>query len=116
MADYRIQKLDFKKLGGRLADALAAMKGDDSFGGAQRILAILGYESERTLPHQSGEPAEFLEQFPPSKPSRTKSEQAFCAAIRSIRLLFQFGEEELRGGKVCFFIGWRQRRFSKEPA
>ena len=64
---------------------------------AARLLAVLGYSSERILPGQSGDVGEFLEQFPPTN-SDTKSEQDFREATASINILFQVTNEEIQEG------------------
>ena len=111
MASHRLSKLDIKARKRRIADALVGVKGKDFGVEVDRLLAALGYESQRRLLGQSGEPAEFLEQLLSGPPSWTKSEQAFLAAVRCIRLLFQFTEEELQsagGGASAALTGARR--------
>ena len=68
-------------------------------GEAQRLPAILGYPSERRLLGQSGHPADFVGRFARPNPG-VQAEREFLRQVCSIGLLFQFGEEELRGGGV----------------
>ena len=73
---------------------LRPVEGDDFSQQAVRLLAVLGYRSERTVPDQSGAVAEFLERFPPKNPD-TKSEREFQDAAESVHVLFQVTGDEL---------------------
>ncbi len=64
---------------------------------AARLLGVLGYRSERTLPGQSGTVDEFLERFP-AENSSTKSELEFREAAASIHFLFQVTDDEIADG------------------
>ena len=49
--------------------ALGPVEGGGFSQQAARLLQVLGYRSERTLPDQSGAVTEFLERFPPKNPT-----------------------------------------------
>ena len=74
--------------------ALAAMPQSDFAVAAQDLLAALGYQSERTLPGQTGAVADFIAQFPAPKES-TRTEQAFRENAQSLRLVFQVTRDEI---------------------
>ena len=74
--------------------ALAAMPQGDFAVAAQDLLAVLGYQSERTLLGQTGTVADFMAQFPAPK-ARAKTEQAFHEHVRSVRLVFQVTSDEI---------------------
>ena len=76
--------------------ALASAAADDFADQAAVLLDVLGYRSDRTLPGQTGEVDDFLEQFPAANLG-TKSEARFREAAESIRVLFQVTDEEIRG-------------------
>ena len=96
MANSGFQNLDLRK---RIEAVLTGIKGVNFSVEARNLLAVLGYESERILPSQTGKPADFLGRFPAGQPSGKKSEMAFLAAVSSVRLLFQYlGEEEASEG------------------
>ena len=108
MADTRVD------LHGNIRGALRAI-GDDNFAEqASRLLGVLGYRSERTLPGQSGAVDEFLSRFPAENPG-TKSEQEFGDAISSVRVLFQVADQEVEeaGGSLLLF---RDNAFDKGNA
>ena len=62
---------------------------------AADLLAALGYRSERTLPGQTGDPADFVHQYPSSNPG-TQSERALLDAAQSVHILFQFTGNEIQ--------------------
>ena len=68
--------------------ALVGIPSNDFKAAAQDLLAVLGYRSERTLAGQTGAVADFIAQFPAAK-GNTRTEQAFCENIQSVRLVFQ---------------------------
>ena len=78
----------------RAAAALALMTGADFPAEAGALLNALGYASDRTLPNQTGDPAEFLDRFPAENPN-TNAERAFRAAAASIRILFQIIDDDI---------------------
>ena len=77
--------------------ALRPLEGGNFSQWATRLLAALGYHSERTVPDQSGAVSEFLERFPPKNPD-TKTEKEFQDAAASVHILFQVTEDELAEG------------------
>ena len=74
--------------------ALAAVPQGDFATAAQDLLAVLGYQSERTLLGQTGAVADFMAQFPAPK-AHAKAEQAFREQVRSVRLIFQVTSDEI---------------------
>ena len=68
--------------------ALAAM------GDFADLLAVLGYRSERTLPGQTGDVADFMAQFPAPK-ANTKTEQTFGRCAQSVQIVFQVTSTEI---------------------
>jgi hypothetical protein len=73
---------------------LTEMPQGDFAAAAQNLLAALGYRSERTLPGQTGDVADFIAQFPAPKES-TRTEQAFREHVQSVRLVFQVTSAEI---------------------
>ncbi len=59
----------------------------------RKILSILGYESERSL-DLTGCPSEFIREFPGEK-QNTNSEQEFLNHVKSVKLVFQYTDEEM---------------------
>ena len=78
-----------------IAAALAASNGNDWPATATALLGALGYQSERTLPGQSGDAGDFIRQFPATNPG-TQSEQAFLDNAQSVNVLFQFTSGEIQ--------------------
>ena len=60
----------------------------------RKILSILGYESKRML-DLSGCPFEFIEKFPYEK-QNTLSEREFLEHVKSVKLVFQYTNEEIQ--------------------
>ena len=87
MADNRTANLDPR---GRAEAALATMTGADFPNEAERLLNAIGYASDRRLPDQTGDPADFLASVPATQPK-----DALIAAADSIRLLFQVTDAEI---------------------
>ena len=79
-----------------ISDALAAMVDSDLTVAATDLLTTCGYQSERTLPSQSGDAGDFNRQFPAVNPG-TQSEQAFLDNAESVHVLFQFTSGEVQG-------------------
>ena len=75
--------------------ALATMIDSDLSVAATNLLPTLGYRSERTLPGQSGDPADFIRQFPAANPG-TASEQALLEAAQSVHVVFQYTASEIQ--------------------
>ncbi len=76
-------------------DALVAMNGGDFSEAATNLLATMGYRSQRIPAGQTGEPRDFIRQYNDDKPD-TKSRQAFLDNARSVRILFQYTDAEIR--------------------
>ena len=74
--------------------ALASIPSSDFLTATENLLAVLGYRSERTLAGQTGAVADFIAQFPAPK-GNTRTEQAFCENIQSVRLVFQVTSDEI---------------------
>ena len=69
---------------------------DDDFSElATGLLAALGYSSERTLAGQTGQPTDFIQQFPAQNPG-TQSERSFLDNTQSVFVLFQFTGNEIQ--------------------
>ncbi len=77
-----------------IQSALAQVPGGDFEVVVRDLLAVLGYRSERTLPAQTGDAANFVTQFPAWN-GNTKAEQEFCEDSESVRLIFQFTGTEI---------------------
>ena len=94
-------RLDLQKA---IPAALHSMQEGDLAEQAARLLAVLGYRSERTLPDQSGSVDDFLKQFSAQAPG-AKSELKFRKAAASIYVLFQVTDEEIEeaGGNRRLF-------------
>ena len=88
MADH---KVDLRE---KIRVALAAMSDDDFASDSERLLGVIGYRSERTLPDQSGDPGEFCETFP-AKNLNTATEQEFLGNATRANVLFQYTDEEI---------------------
>ncbi len=70
---------------------------------AVHLLDVLGYRSERTL-ELLGSADDFIEQFPAAN-ENTKTEQAFCANVQSVRILFQLTDAEIAAQSALFDAG-----------
>ena len=68
--------------------------GGDWPAGATALLGVLGYRSERR-DWQSGDPGDFMRRFPTDNPN-TQSERDFLNEARSVHILFQFTNYEIR--------------------
>ncbi len=77
----------------QIEHALGALADGDFVVGARDMLAVLGYESTRTL-DISGKVNEFIAQFPAPN-ENTQTEQVFRENARSIRILFQVTDTEI---------------------
>ena len=68
----------------------------DNFGElSTALLSALGYNSERTLPGQTGKPADFIRQFPADN-AGTQSEESLLDNAQSVTILFQFTSSEVQ--------------------
>ena len=77
----------------QIGHALGALADGDFVVGARDLLAVLGYESTRTL-DISGRVNEFISQFPAPN-ENTQTEQVFRENARSVRILFQVTDTEI---------------------
>ena len=77
----------------QIGHALGALADGDFVVGARDLLAVLGYESTRTL-DISGRVNEFIAQFPAPN-ENTQTEQVFCENAQSVRILFQVTDTEI---------------------
>ncbi|MCY4414722.1 MAG: Eco57I restriction-modification methylase domain-containing protein [Chloroflexi bacterium] len=78
-----------------ISAALRTMVDSDLTAAASNLLSACGYRSERTLPDQSGDADDFIQQFPAVN-AGTQSEQAFVDNAESVQLLFQFTGGEIQ--------------------
>ena len=77
-----------------LRAVLQAATDGDFADGACRLLGALGYRSERTLPDQTGDAADFITEFPPRNDGTT-AELAFVDDVQSVHILFQLTDDEI---------------------
>ncbi|MCY4618577.1 MAG: hypothetical protein OXD50_08505 [Chloroflexi bacterium] len=91
MADHQVETRQ------QIAGTLNGFAESDLAADAERLLGVLGYRSERTIPDQSGDVANFLSRYPALKPD-TKAEAEFGDAAESVHLIFQVTDEEIAGG------------------
>ncbi len=75
--------------------ALYAMADSDLAVVSTDLLSALGYQSDRTLPDQSGDPVNFTRQFKAAN-SGTQSEQTFLNNADAVHILFQFTGGEIQ--------------------
>lgn len=61
---------------------------------ARSVLSLLGYQSKRVPPGQSGEVWEFIDTYPADNPN-TKSEKLFRENVKSVHILFQMTDSEI---------------------
>ena len=87
----------------QIGHALGALADGDFVVMARDLLAVLGYESTRTL-DISGRVNEFIAQFP-APTENTQTEQVFCENARSIRILFQVTDTEIAAQNTLFDAG-----------
>ena len=78
-----------------ISAALRTMVDSDLTVAASNLLSACGYRSERTLPNQSGDADDFIQQFPAVN-AGTQSEQALLDNAESVQLLFQFTGGEIQ--------------------
>ena len=77
-----------------IASALKRMPAVDFTDTSRALLTALGYRSDRTLDGQTGNVADFIEQFPAPHPSTT-TEKAFAQQATSAQLIFQVTSDEI---------------------
>ena len=75
---------------------LEALSGGDFNEKAKRLLATLGYSSERTIPY-SGDPSEFF-----TDSSDTESRKNLLKQATSLKLVFQLTDDEISGTRSLF--------------
>ena len=86
-----------KAIRGDITEALAAVPGADWPAGAAAVLSAMDYRSELVLEGQTGDPSDFIRQFPADNPG-TQTEQRFLDAARSAQVLFQTTNSEISEG------------------
>ena len=77
----------------KIESALAALSTGDFSENAKRLLAILGYCSERTV-ELPGTVGNFIQRFP-ARNKNTETEQEFLNSVESVKLVFQVTSEEI---------------------
>ena len=87
----------------RIRAALAGLEEGEIGAGAERLLEALGYRSDRRPPPLPSDTATFLDRYGPDGKTGTKSEQAFESAARSVRVLFQVTDSEIRSAVHSLF-------------
>ena len=87
----------------QIGHALGALADGDFVVMARDLLAVLGYESTRTL-DISGRVNEFIAQFP-APTENTQTEQVFCENAQSVRILFQVTDTEIAAQNTLFDTG-----------
>ena len=75
-------------------DALGKLQGKEFSAAATEFLGTLGYSSDLLPDSQPATVAEFIRQHPATTPD-TKTEESFKSSAMSIRLLFQFSDQEI---------------------
>ena len=80
--------------------ALYSISDSDFSASAKKLLDTLGYESQRTLPDQTGKVDDFINTFPAylrgdTNTRNMKSDEILCNNIDHIRFLFQFTDDEI---------------------
>ena len=78
-------------------EAALTGKAGSAFATATKLLAALGYESERTLPEQTGNPHELIGDLPD-----TKAKREFLRKSDTVHLIFQITDSEL--GQASLFV------------
>ena len=86
-----------------IAEAIRCFQKGEWSKSAVHLLDVLGYRSERTL-ELLGSAVDFIEQFPAAN-ENTKTEQAFCANVQSVRILFQLTDAEIAAQSALFDAG-----------
>ncbi len=84
----------------QIGHALGALADGDFVVGARDMLAVLGYESTRTL-DISGRVNDFISQFPAPN-ENTQTEQVFRENAQSVRILFQVTDTEIAAQNTLF--------------
>ena len=78
----------------QILSALETIPDSDFRAAAKDLLEVLGYRSDRIM-ELSGDPKDFIRQFPPARNENTKTEQAFLENARSVRFIFQLTSDEI---------------------
>ncbi|MGI9345951.1 MAG: hypothetical protein ACR2PW_06790, partial [Gammaproteobacteria bacterium] len=82
-----------------IAQALNALAAEDLYTSATRFFNTLGYSSNRSVPPQGDTTAAaFIKQFPPlnTTVTATQSQQKMQRQVRSIQLLFQITDQDIK--------------------
>ena len=83
---------------------LRFISGHDFSSSAQKLLDVLGYKSQRTLPNQTGKVDDFINMFPAYLPGdrnerNTKSDEILHGSIHHLRFLYQLTDDEITADK-----------------
>lgn len=78
----------------QVEDALGRISRGALSEAASHLLSILGYQSDRVPPQQTGVAADFITQFPAENPNNV-SEQNFLAHDPTVQILFQVTDDEI---------------------
>lgn len=89
-----------------ISTALAGISKYEFEEAARVVLSVLGYQSERVPPEQSGDVGEFIDTYPAEDPN-TKSEHCFRKNVKSVHILFQMTDSEIGavGEQDALFMG-----------
>ncbi len=94
--------MTFTDIRSSIETALSAMPHQNFEDAAVGLLGTLGYQSDLTLPGQTGQVDDFINRFDASNPG-TKSEDEFREKARSVRLLFQLTDNEIASTQGSLF-------------
>lgn len=94
------EQVNQKEIKERIKVVLASICDSDFSESALRLLEIIGYKSQRTLPGQTGNVDDFINLFPAyvhgqDNERNTKSDEALHDNLDHIRFLFQFTDDEV---------------------
>ena len=78
----------------QVADALGRIPEGNFSEAASHLLTILGYQSDRIPPEQTGKASDFITQFPAENRNNT-TEQQFLAHNPTVKILFQITDAEI---------------------
>ena len=85
-----------------IPNALAALTTRNFAAAAEDLLATLGYTSDRVPVDQADDAEYFVRTYPAPNPG-TRSEQEFLAGAKSVRILFQITDQEIRPTQETLF-------------
>ena len=87
--------MNAEKVKNTIQNALASVPEGAFYETGTALLDAMGYRSQLTLPGQTGKPGDFIDEFPADNRG-TQSEQDLLDAARSIRILFQYTDSEIK--------------------